>query len=426
VHAKCDLLHNWLEMAIAMTQQFYIPRVIHITCLLECIVKLVVPSETKTGEKRVALVPEAVAKLVKLGLKVSVQTEAGAAATYSDADYIKAGAKIFTKAAINRELASANVVATVRPLPTRQIAALKKNAITLSFLSPANNSTEIRALARAGVTALSFDLVPRISRAQSMDALTSQALCGGYRATLIAAEKSTKFFPMLMTAAGTVQPAKVLVLGAGVAGLQAMATAKRLGAVVSAYDVRSSSADEVKSMGATFINLGLDALEGTGGYAREMNKERAKAQQDALKPYVSDADIVITTAAVPGKKAPLLITKDMMSQMKPGSVLVDLAAETGGNIQGTIAGKDVNLKVPGGLITLVGCQDLPSEIATHSSKLYAQNVVSLLSLFTKDGDVKPDFADEIVAGSAIVWNGEVRNALAREVLKMKPLAKEGE
>jgi NAD(P) transhydrogenase subunit alpha len=259
-----------------------------------------------------------------------------------------------------------------------------------------------------------------------MDALTSQALCGGYRATLIAAEKSTKFFPMLMTAAGTVQPAKVLVLGAGVAGLQAMATAKRLGAVVSAYDVRSSSADEVKSMGATFINLGLDALEGTGGYAREMNKERAKAQQDALKPYVSDADIVITTAAVPGKKAPLLITKDMMSQMKPGSVLVDLAAETGGNIQGTIAGKDVNLKVPGGLITLVGCQDLPSEIATHSSKLYAQNVVSLLSLFTKDGDVKPDFADEIVAGSAIVWNGEVRNALAREVLKMKPLAKEGE
>ncbi len=388
--------------------------------------KLVIPSETRTGEKRVALVPEAVTKLVKLGLKVSIQADAGAGATYSDSDYVKAGAKVFTKAALSKEIASANVVATVRPLSTRQISALKSGSIALSFLSPTYNATEIRALARVGATALSFDLVPRISRAQSMDALTSQALCGGYRATLIAAEKSTKFFPMLMTAAGTVQPAKVLVLGAGVAGLQAMATAKRLGAVVSAYDVRSSSADEVKSMGATFINLGLAALEGTGGYAREMNKERTKAQQDALKPYVTDADIVITTAAVPGKKAPLLITKDMMSQMKPGSVLVDLAAETGGNIQGTIAGKDVKLKVPGGLITLVGCQDLPSQIATHSSKLYAQNVVSLLSLFTKDGQVKPDIADEIVSGSAIVWNGEVRNALARETLKLKPLAKEGE
>lgn len=388
--------------------------------------KLVVPSETKSGEKRVALVPEAVAKLVKLGLKVSVQSDAGEGATYSDADYAKAGAKTFAKTSLNKELASADVVATVRPLATRQIAALKKGAITVSFLSPASNAIEIKALAKSGATALSFDLVPRISRAQSMDALTSQALCGGYRATLIAAEKSTKFFPMLMTAAGTVQPAKVLVLGAGVAGLQSMATAKRLGAVVSAYDVRSSSADEVKSMGATFINLGLDALEGSGGYAREMNKERAKAQQDALKPYVSESDIVITTAAVPGKQAPLLITKDMMSQMKPGSVLVDLAAETGGNIQGTIAGKDVKIKVPGGLITIVGCQDLPSQIATHSSKLYAQNVVSLLALFTKNGSVKPDITDEIVAGSAIVWNGEVRNSLARENLKLKPLAKEGE
>lgn len=388
--------------------------------------KLVVPSETKSGEKRVALVPEAVAKLVKLGLKVSVQSDAGEGATYSDADYAKAGAKTFAKTSLNKELASADVVATVRPLATRQIAALKKGAITVSFLSPASNAIEIKTLAKSGATALSFDLVPRISRAQSMDALTSQALCGGYRATLIAAEKSTKFFPMLMTAAGTVQPAKVLVLGAGVAGLQSMATAKRLGAVVSAYDVRSSSADEVKSMGATFINLGLDALEGSGGYAREMNKERAKAQQDALKPYVSESDIVITTAAVPGKQAPLLITKDMMSQMKPGSVLVDLAAETGGNIQGTIAGKDVKIKVPGGLITIVGCQDLPSQIATHSSKLYAQNVVSLLALFTKNGSVKPDITDEIVAGSAIVWNGEVRNALARENLKLKPLAKEGE
>lgn len=393
---------------------------------MECRVKLVVPSESKVGEKRVAIVPEAVAKLVKLGLKVSVQTKAGANATYSDDAYVEAGASIFTKAELTSELASAHVVATVRPLPLKNISALKKGAITLSFLSPVNNAKEIKAIADAKATGLSFDLVPRISRAQSMDALTSQALCGGYRATLIAAEKSAKFFPMLMTAAGTVQPAKVLVLGAGVAGLQAMATARRLGGVVSAYDVRSSSADEVKSMGATFINLGLSALEGAGGYAKAMDEDRAKQQQDALKPYVSDADIVITTAAVPGRQAPLLITKDMMSEMKPGSVLVDLAAETGGNIQGSVAGEDVTVKVPGGTITIVGCKDLPSQIATHSSKLYAQNVVSLLSLFTKDGDVKPDIEDEVVAGSAVVWKGEVRNELAREALGMEMQTKEVE
>ena len=388
--------------------------------------KLVVPSETKVGEKRVALVPEAAAKLIKLGLDVSVQTKAGSAATYSDEEYIAAGAKVFPKTELTKEIASADVIASVRPLPTKNIASLKKGAITVSFMSPVNNAKEIKAIADVKATALSFDMVPRISRAQSMDALTSQALCGGYRATLIAAERSTKFFPMLMTAAGTVQPAKVLVLGAGVAGLQAMATAKRLGAVVSAYDVRSSSADEVKSMGATFINLGLDALEGTGGYAREMNEERAKAQQDALKPYVSESDIVITTAAVPGKKAPLLITKDMMSEMKPGAILVDLAAETGGNIQGSVAGEDVNLKVPGGLITIVGCKDLPSELATHASKLYAQNVVSLLSLFTVEGKVNPDINDEVVAGSAVAFAGEIRNELTREALGIEPLAKEGE
>ena len=388
--------------------------------------KLVVPSETKVGEKRVALVPEAVAKLIKLGLDVSVQTKAGSAATYSDDEYISVGAKVFPKTELTKEIASADVIASVRPLPIKNIASLKKGAITVSFMSPINNAKEIKAIADMKATALSFDMVPRISRAQSMDALTSQALCGGYRATLIAAERSTKFFPMLMTAAGTVQPAKVLVLGAGVAGLQAMATAKRLGAVVSAYDVRSSSADEVKSMGATFINLGLDALEGTGGYAREMNEERAKAQQDALKPYVSESDIVITTAAVPGKKAPLLITKDMMSEMKPGAILVDLAAETGGNIQGSVAGEDVNLKVPGGLITIVGCKDLPSELATHASKLYAQNIVSLLSLFTIEGEVNPDINDEVVAGSAVAFAGEIRNELTREALGLEPLAKEGE
>ncbi len=383
---------------------------------MECIVKLVVPSETKAGEKRVALVPEAVTKLVKLGLDVSIQSKAGLAATYSDEAYVEAGAKIFDKSNLDKELASANVVASVRPLSVKSISALKPNAITLSFLSPTLNSKDIKALAAAKVSALSFDLVPRISRAQSMDALTSQALCGGYRAALIAAERAPKFFPMLMTAAGTVPPAKVLVLGAGVAGLQAMATARRLGGVVSAYDVRASSADEVKSMGATFINLGLEALEGAGGYAREMATERAKAQQDALKPYVSESDIVITTAAVPGRQAPLLITKNMMTEMKPGSILVDLAAETGGNIQGSIPGEEVSIKVPGGSITIVGCKDLPSQIATHSSKLYAQNVVSLLTLITTDGKVTLDITDEVVDGSAVVLKGEIRNEMAKQAL----------
>lgn len=388
--------------------------------------KLVVPCEPHADENRVAITPEAATKLIKLGLDISVESQAGQAATYADAMYQAAGASIFKADELHTQLSSADVVATVRPLDLDRAALLKKSALTVSFLSPTAHGDHIKALAAAGVTSLSFELVPRISRAQSMDALTSQALCAGYRATLIAAEQSPKFFPMLMTAAGTIPPAKVLVLGAGVAGLQVMATAKRLGAVVSAYDVRSSSADEVKSMGATFIDLGLDALEGAGGYAREMGEDRARAQQDALKHFVSESDIVITTAAVPGRRAPLLITSDMMNEMKPGSVLVDLAAETGGNIQGSVAGENVLIEVSGGHITVVGCKDLPSQIATHSSKLYAQNVVSLLSLFTADGVVAPDLDDEVVAGSAIIFNGEVRNAMARETIGLAPLAQDGE
>lgn len=388
--------------------------------------KLVVPRETQSGENRVAITPESASKLIKLGLDIHVESDAGEAATYADAMYKDTGATIFGSTELVTQLKSADVVATVRPLDVDRIAYLKKSALTVSFLSPTANGEHIKALSAAEVSSLSFELVPRISRAQSMDALTSQALCAGYRATIIAAEHSPKFFPMLMTAAGTIPPAKVLVLGAGVAGLQVMATAKRLGAIVSAYDVRSSSADEVKSMGATFIDLGLDALEGTGGYAREMGADRAKAQQDALKPFVSESDIVITTAAVPGRRAPQLITSDMMSDMKPGSVLVDLAAETGGNIEGSVAGEDVNIAVPGGHITVVGCKDLPSQIATHASKLYAQNIVSLLSLFTVDGQATPDLVDEVVAGSAIVFNGVVRNAIARETLGLPALVQDGE
>jgi NAD(P) transhydrogenase subunit alpha len=378
-----------------------------------------VPAETKAGERRVGLTPEGAQKLIKLGLTVSIQEGAGKASGYHDDEYKAVGA---TTVAAASGLGSADVIASVRPLENDAISQLKSGAITISFLSPANDAQTIKALADKKVTALSFDVLPRISRAQSMDALTSQALCAGYRTVLIAAERAPKFFPMLMTAAGTIPAAKVLVLGAGVAGLQAMATAKRLGAIVSAYDVRASSADEVKSMGATFLDLGLDEVEGAGGYAREMTPERAKAQQDALKKFISESDVVITTAAVPGRKAPTLVTSDMMNAMKPGAIIVDLAAESGGNVDGSVAGQDVVLKVPGGSITLIGCKDLASQLAVHASKLYAQNVVSLLTLMTAEGVVTPDEEDEVVQGSAVVFNGEVRNAMAREALNLPALA----
>jgi len=378
-----------------------------------------IPAETRAGECRVGLTPEGAQKLIKLGLTVSIQEGAGKASGYHDDEYKAVGA---TTVAGVSGLGSADVVATVRPLENDAISQLKSGAITISFLSPTNDAQTIKALADKQVTALSFDVLPRISRAQSMDALTSQALCAGYRTVLIAAERAPKFFPMLMTAAGTIPAAKVLVLGAGVAGLQAMATAKRLGAIVSAYDVRASSADEVKSMGATFLDLGLDEVEGAGGYAREMTPERAKAQQDALKKFISASDVVITTAAVPGRKAPTLITTDMMSEMKPGAIIVDLAAESGGNVDGSAAGEDVVVNVPGGSITLIGCKDTASQLAVHASKLYAQNVVSLLNLMTAEGVVTPDEEDEVVQGSAVVFNGEIRNAMAREALNLPALA----
>ena len=378
-----------------------------------------IPAETRAGERRVGLTPEGAQKLIKLGLTVSFQEGAGQASGYHDDEYKSVGASAVSGTSA---ISSADVVATVRPLENDAIGQLKSGAITISFLSPTNDAQTVKALADKKVTALSFDVLPRISRAQSMDALTSQALCAGYRTVLIAAERAPKFFPMLMTAAGTIPAAKVLVLGAGVAGLQAMATARRLGAIVSAYDVRASSADEVKSMGATFLDLGLDEVEGAGGYAREMTPERAKAQQDALKKFISASDVVITTAAVPGRKAPTLITTDMMSEMKPGAIIVDLAAESGGNVDGSVAGQDVVVNVPGGSITLIGCKDLASQLAVHASKLYAQNVVSLLTLMTAEGVVTPDEEDEVVQGSAVVFNGEIRNAMARETLNLPALA----
>jgi NAD(P) transhydrogenase subunit alpha len=288
---------------------------------------------------------------------------------------------------------------------------LKKGALTISFLSPTTSVDSIEAAASAGVTALSLELVPRISRAQSMDALTSQALCAGYRASLVAAELSPRFFPLLMTAAGTVTPAQVVVLGAGVAGLQAIATAKRLGAVVSAYDVRPSSADEVKSMGAKFITLELEALEGAGGYAREMTEERAAKQRELLTPYLAAADVVITTASVPGRPAPRLVTGQMVSAMKSGAVIVDLAAETGGNVEGSKPGETIT--TDNGVV-IWGGKDVPSQLPYHASMLFSRNVVNLLLLMTKSidgkptGDVIPDFSDEIIDSATLTHGGSRR------------------
>jgi NAD(P) transhydrogenase subunit alpha len=297
--------------------------------------KVCVPREIKEGEKRVALVPDVISKLTKLGYQVEIESGAGITSQASDSAYTAAGATVVS----GDVLASADVVLSVQPLTPAQMKSLKKGAVTISFLSPTTSVDSIDAAATAGVTAFSLELVPRISRAQSMDALSSQALCAGYRAALVGAELSPRFFPLLMTAAGTVTPAQVLVLGAGVAGLQAIATARRLGAVVSAYDVRPASADEVRSMGATFIQLELEALEGAGGYAREMTEERAAKQRELLTPYIAKSHIVITTAAVPGRTAPRLMTQAMVDAMEAGTIIVDLAAETGGNVEGSKPGE---------------------------------------------------------------------------------------
>ncbi|MFM8632805.1 MAG: Re/Si-specific NAD(P)(+) transhydrogenase subunit alpha [Candidatus Nanopelagicus sp.] len=368
---------------------------------------IAVPKETKPGEKRVALVPDIISKLTKAGLEVAIESQAGVKAEYSDQQFIDAGAKIKN----SEVLSGSDVILSVQPLTVNQIKSLKKGAITISFLSPTTASDSIEACVNTGVTAISLEMVPRISRAQSMDALTSQALCAGYKAALVGAELSPKFFPLLMTAAGTVTPAKVVVLGAGVAGLQAIATAKRLGAVVSAYDVRPASADEVRSMGAKFINLELEALEGAGGYAREMTPERANKQRELLAPYIAAADVLITTAAVPGRTAPMLVTSQMVSQMAPGSVVVDLAAESGGNVEGSVAGEIVTNSSG---VKIWGGKDVPSQLAFHASMLFSRNVVNLLLLMTKTIDGKPtglielNFSDEIIDAATLTHNGQKR------------------
>ena len=370
--------------------------------------KIAVVRETRPGEHRVALVPDLVGKLTGLGYEVLVESDAGSAADIADDTYRDAGATV-----TDDVLAQSDVVLSVQPLEPDRIARLSSGAATVSFLPTAQSLELVGALRDAQVTAFAMELVPRISRAQSMDALSSQALVAGYRCAVVAAERLRRFFPLNMTAAGTVPPAQVVVLGAGVAGLQAIATARRLGAVVKAYDVRAAAAEEIRSMGAQAIELELETLEGTGGYARDMTEDRAARQRDLLTPYIAAADALITTAAVPGRTAPMLVTRAMVEQMRPGSVVVDLAAETGGNVEGSVAGEVVTV----GGTTVWGAADVPSQMPGPASRLYAQNVVNLVTLMTHDGAFAPDFDDEIVSGCCVTAAGEVRHGPTREQLE---------
>ena len=371
--------------------------------------RIAVAKETAEGETRVALVPDSVSKLVAAGHEVVVEPGAGADADFADDVYENAGAQVGEDA-----LAGADLVASVRPLDGSVVRRLPQGTATISFLPTGQSLDLVADLRDRGVTSFALELVPRISRAQSMDALSSQALVAGYRSAIVASGLLRRFFPLNMTAAGTVQPAEIVVLGAGVAGLQAIATCKRLGAVVKAYDVRAAAAEEIRSMGANAIELDLETLEGAGGYAREMTEDRADRQRALLTPYIAAADVLITTAAVPGREAPLLVTAEMVREMKPGSVVVDLAAESGGNVEGSRAGGIVSI----GNAQVWGGANVPGQMPGPASRLLAQNIVNLIELMVgEDAAFAPDFDDEIVAGTCVTHAGVVRHEPTREQLE---------
>ena len=364
--------------------------------------KIAVPKEIAAGERRVALVPDVVRKLTGNGHEVLVQAGAGEAAMIPDALYEEAGATIASDPAAAWD---ADVVVKVAPPEDDEIGRLKGDSVLIGFLAPLTNAAGVRALAASGATAFALEAVPRISRAQSMDALSSQSNVAGYRAALLGATHLGRYYPMLMTAAGTIRPAKVLVLGAGVAGLQAIATARRLGAAVTGYDVRSAVAEQVQSLGAQFLELEAGkGAEGEGGYARELTEEEKAAQQQELTDAITEFDVVITTALVPGRPAPRLVTSDAVRRMKPGAVVIDLAGEAGGNCELSEPGEvvvrhDVTIDAP---------LNLPSQMAEHASQMYGRNIQALLELMTdEDGALTLDFDDEIIAGACVTRGGEI-------------------
>jgi NAD(P) transhydrogenase subunit alpha len=362
-----------------------------------------VPKETADGERRVALVPEAVRKLAGQNHQVAVERGAGAGALIPDAQYESAGARLAD------EVWSSEVVVKVAPPNPSEIGALNRGGVLIGFLQPLTNAEGVRALAEAGVTSFALEAVPRISRAQSMDALSSQSNVAGYRAALIGAQELGRFYPMLMTAAGTIRPATVLVIGVGVAGLQAIATARRLGAIVQGFDVRPEVADQVRSLGATWLELGPEAA-GEGGYARELTEEERAEQQLALAEAIGKVDVVITTALVPGRRAPILVTAEAVKKMSPGAVIVDLAGEAGGNCELTQPGETVIEHD----VKIVAPLNVPSTMAEHASQLYARNIEALLALMaTDEGALELDFDDEIIAGACVTRDGEIVNEGAK-------------
>lgn len=364
---------------------------------------LLLPNQCGGDEARVALMPAVAKKLVADGHKVLVEAGAGVRAGASDDAFAAAGASVVRP---DEAWGQADIVVVIRPPEIGQVRAMKAGALLIGILKPFDQSELVQAIAAAHVTALSLELLPRITRAQAMDVLSSQANLAGYKAVILAAEKLNKIFPMMMTAAGTLQPAKVFVIGAGVAGLQAIATAKRLGAVVSAYDVRPTVKEQVQSVGGKFVELPLDTAgaQDAGGYAREQSVEQQAKQRELMAKVIAESDVVITTALVPGKPAPKLIPVSTVERMQPGSVIVDLAAERGGNCELTEPGETV---VKHG-VTIIGHTNLPSQVATHASQMYANNVHKLLALLIqKDGTLKLDTSDEIIAGTMLCQNGQV-------------------
>jgi len=373
-------------------------------------VVIAVPNEQVAGEQRVATVPEVVQKLTKAGHVVRIEHDAGTAAFYPDALYTAAGATVVTGR--NELFSGADIVLFVQPPTVAEAEALSEGTIAVGFMNPTRNLDAIAKMRDRNVTAFALELVPRITRAQSMDALSSQATAGGYVAAVLGANNCPKFLPMLTTAAGTIRPATVLILGAGVAGLMAIATAKRLGALVEAYDVRRAAGEQVRSLGAKFIELEINA-EGQGGYARELTAEEKVKEQEMVSAAVARADIVITTAAIPGRKAPVLVTKETVAKMKPGAVIIDMAAETGGNCELTEAGKTKQVNS----VTIIGPRNLPARVPYHSSQMLAKNLQAFLGLlFTKEGALVTDYADEILKASMLVHAGQVTYKPAADLI----------
>lgn len=374
-----------------------------------------VPRETKEGETRVALIPDVVDRLQTIvdGLEVLVERGAGGSAYHDDADYEAVGGRV-----VDREKAlGADIVAKVAPPDESEVDALDDGQVLIGFLDPLNQPKTAQALAKRGVTTMAMELVPRISRAQKMDALSAMSSIGGYRAIILAADRLPKFFPLLTTAAGTIRPANVLVLGAGVAGLQAIATAKRLGARVFGYDIREPTREEVESLGAKFVELEVDieADQDESGYAEELEKEKQERQPELLKPHIADADVVISTALIPGRPAPLLINEDAVEAMAPGSVIVDLAAPNGGNCAYTKAGETVVQED----VQIMGPTNLPADMPVHASQLYAKTVSAMIEECLEDGQFTPNFDDEVFAEACLTHDGEIRNDQVRELASPK-------